>query len=494
MNLPATPAAEPIPIAYDSFGSSEMHLRLRGKGELRIDPVTGDLAFSGKPRRSLTGPRVEELIYADQVADVVVVGKRVTFNCMLNPEGSKAQPVLFYCRDPATALRLAQALPDRRSLVGDQDATKVERLQAVCPPLAPLTSPTNGIIATCALVFILMGFAGAGWLETASMEPYVKYGANYGPYTTGGEWHRLFTSVFLHYGIIHVALNMWVLSSAGHLLERLLGRTLFLINYVGAGAIGSLASIYWHQSDPVWSAGASGAVFGVFGSVLAFALRAKSSLPPSLFSSLRNGVITFIVYNIVFGSIHPGIDNAAHLGGLVGGFLLGLASSVSIDRSDRSSVVHKRIPVTIGVLAILVAGGIAGAPRFDYTGPEITAYDTVVGELAESEHALLNLHYPSVAAIGNDVKADLDKARSALEQHIIPFYRQWADRLSSLAFAKESLFSRNRDRLMQYADLNARGYALTLEELERNPNNPNFAAANALLEQASALAEEIEQP
>jgi rhomboid protease GluP len=137
----------------------------------------------------------------------------------------------------------------------------------------------------------------------------------------GQSW-RLLTSVFLHGGIIHLGVNLWVLSRIGPLVERLYGNVGFTLLYLAAGLGGALASAWWHPL--VVSVGASGAIFGLIGGLGAFLISHRSAIPAPVVAGVRGGVIAFVVYNTLFGLAIPGIDNAAHLGGLASGFVAGL--------------------------------------------------------------------------------------------------------------------------------------------------------------------------
>src|SRR6202011_2677222 len=110
--------------------------------------------------------------------------------------------------------------------------------------------------------FVAMVATGVHWLSPTTAD-LIKWGADYGPRTTAGEWWRLGSSMFLHLGIIHIAFNMVVLWDIGRFTERLLGNAGFLIVYVLSGLFGSLASVLINPHIP--SAGASGAVFGLYG-------------------------------------------------------------------------------------------------------------------------------------------------------------------------------------------------------------------------------------
>ena len=167
------------------------------------------------------------------------------------------------------------------------------------------------------LLFIAMTVAGANILQPAS-DTLVLWGANYTPATMGGQPWRLLTSVFLHIGIDHLLANMLAFLFIGLVLEPVLGSWRFLLLYLITGGLASITSVWWH--DVTLSAGASGAIFGMYGVYLAL-------LTTNLISQLRRkrsllifGL--FVVYSLAEG-LKDHIDNAAHIGGLLSGLLLG---------------------------------------------------------------------------------------------------------------------------------------------------------------------------
>ncbi len=219
--------------------------------------------------------------------------------------------------------------------------------------LTPRAYVTPALIAVNVLVFVLMIGSGVHLTEP-TVADLVRWGANAGPLTLHGEWWRLFTCVFVHVGGVHILLNMWVLYAAGPLVERMVGNIGFLLMYLVAGLCGSVASLWWNPARV--SAGASGAIFGIFRALLGFLLLQRGSIPPRALAQLRSSGLSFLVYNLIFGMMLPNIDSAAHLGGLVGGFLCGLALSQPITLAARAQrPVRNVLVVVLGV--VLVVGG-----------------------------------------------------------------------------------------------------------------------------------------
>ena len=191
----------------------------------------------------------------------------------------------------------------------------------------PKISITSMLLALNVAVFGLMLAWGVDPMQPA-IDSLITWGANYGPKTTQGEWWRMLTCMFLHIGVLHLLFNMIALWNVGGLVERLLGSTGFVVLYLLAGLLGSVASVAWNPF--VVSAGASGAIFGLFGGLLAFLVRHRDLQQHAFLAALRTNTLAFLGYNLVFGFMYQGIDMAAHLGGLAGGFVCGFVLTPSL--------------------------------------------------------------------------------------------------------------------------------------------------------------------
>jgi len=168
------------------------------------------------------------------------------------------------------------------------------------------------------LVFLLMVLAGKGFISFQGSD-LLAWGANYRPLTAGaGQWWRLLTSTFLHVGFVHLAFNMVGLLFVGIFLEPALGKGRMAAVYLLTGIGASLMSLWWHPATV--SVGASGAIFGLYGVFLALL---TTQFFPSVFKkSFMISVVVFVGGNLLMG-LAGGIDNAAHIGGLISGFILG---------------------------------------------------------------------------------------------------------------------------------------------------------------------------
>lgn len=198
----------------------------------------------------------------------------------------------------------------------------------------PRADVTVALVAVNVLVFVGLAVSSMSLLQIPA-DLLIRAGGNFALRVQEGETWRLLTALFLHGGLLHVGLNMFALYQAGQVVERLFGRVGFAVVYLVAGLLGNLASLWWRQSAV--SVGASGAIFGVYGAMLGYLMIQRGSVPAEVFREMRSGTLGFLGYSLFAGFAIAGIDNAAHLGGLLGGFVLGaaLAEPVQAQRPVR---------------------------------------------------------------------------------------------------------------------------------------------------------------
>ncbi|CAA9197777.1 rhomboid family intramembrane serine protease [Flavobacterium collinsii] len=177
---------------------------------------------------------------------------------------------------------------------------------------------TSVILDLNILVFLLMVFSGIDIISPNGIE-LLEWGGNRRLETTGGEWWRLLTSMFLHGGIMHLILNISGLVIAAIFVEPLLGRKKYFILYILCGLCGSLASIWWYSNTT--SVGASGAIFGLYGAILGLLL--TNAFPVGDKKGILIMIGIYVGINLLWG-LTGGIDNAAHIGGLLSGALIGI--------------------------------------------------------------------------------------------------------------------------------------------------------------------------
>jgi rhomboid protease GluP len=187
----------------------------------------------------------------------------------------------------------------------------------------------------------------------------IVWGANVGALTFSGEWWRLLTNVFVHGGLLHIAFNMWCLWNLGALCESLYGRWTYAAIYLICGLGASLASAAWHPYVP--SVGASGAIFGLAGALIAAFKLGEFSVPRSALSGTLRSLGAFVVYNLIFGFALPGIDNTAHIGGLITGLVVGALIALIAHQQEQAP---RRVAVFLVMIVALAGGAIATAHHY----------------------------------------------------------------------------------------------------------------------------------
>lgn len=221
----------------------------------------------------------------------------------------------------AISARLAHISGKSSSTVALDNEIRAEREFAEkLKSFAPHTWATYALVAANIGIWLWTLTAGASLLNTPA-ENLLHWGGNAASEVQRGEWWRLLNATFLHNGMMHVAMNMLGLFTAGVIVERVYGHRLFLLIYFGSGLIGSALSLHYSAQQAV-SVGASGAVFGITGALLVGFLQHRDKLPKASSRQMISGVGFFVAYSLLQGFGKQGIDNAAHIGGLLGGCLL----------------------------------------------------------------------------------------------------------------------------------------------------------------------------
>jgi rhomboid protease GluP len=245
-------------------------------------------------------------------------------------------------------------------------------------------TPVEGYFVTPILidlniaVFLLMVLFGVNFLapDTQSL---LKWGANFRAVTLAGQCWRLLTCCFIHIGIFHLLMNMYALLYIGFLLEPHLGRARFLSAYLLTGIAASVTSLWWHEF--IVNAGASGAIFGMYGVFLALLM--SNLFEKTEGRALLTSIGVFVIYNLANG-MSPGIDNAAHAGGLISGILIGIAFIPGLKKPDASLT-----PAVIGTLSLLTFA----FAYFMYTRlpNDLVTYDNQIKKFTAMESAAVGI-------------------------------------------------------------------------------------------------------
>jgi membrane associated rhomboid family serine protease len=255
----------------------------------------------------------------------------------------------------------------------------------------PEISATHIVVGINVAVFIGMVLSGASPLNP-SREALLRWGANWGPLSLGTQPWRMLTSNYVHIGIIHLGFNMWCLWNLGRLAERVLGRLNYVVLYTFCGLAGSLASLWWHPMTI--GAGASGAIFGLAGAAIAVFYLGHLPIAKVAIQGTMRSLLTFVGYNLLFG-LSPGIDNSAHIGGLVAGLAMGAALSKHILVAPELRRTWVRFTWIATATALLLANGAVRRqnPRIALlANPQVVA----VHEMASAKRAIQQ-HRPDQA-------------------------------------------------------------------------------------------------
>lgn len=302
-------------------------------------------------------------------------------------------------------------------------------------PDAAMTEPVSGpgmvpavstwfLIAVNVAVFAAMVLTGVSPVDPVVPEV-LKWGADFAPNTLTGEWWRLLTCMFIHFGIAHIVLNLWVLAGVGPLVERMVGHSSFFLLYIFSGLSGSLISLFWNPL--LVSAGASGAIFGVYGILLALLLRQHSTQHLQSLSALRNRSLGFLLYNLAYGMFQENIDSAAHIGGLAGGFVGGMIFRLLCRNSQTPPRLMQQILFCLVAVPLIVLGAIFVAQHHQH----LIAAHNELETFARVEEQALKRFNDAVEKAKSDQMTDSAFA-SVIDNDVLPEWNSARQRLETL--------------------------------------------------------------
>jgi rhomboid protease GluP len=303
------------------------------------------------------------------------------------------------------------------------------------------------LITANLLVFALMLHFGAG-LWHGSNDVQLAWGANFGPATKDGEWWRLGSALFLHFGLFHLGMNMLSLWDSGRLAERMYGWARFVLIYFCSGLAGNLLSLI-AQGDRAISGGASGAIFGVYGAVMVFLWRERGRLHPAEFKWLFWGAAGFSAVAIVLGLQIEGIDNAAHIGGLVAGILSGAALARPL---DAGATARPGRWLAGGALALSLALLISHIPAPRYRWSEEVRARGEINEFLD-EDARISARWGAIINRARAESASFDEVAGHIESEVSSPYAQSFEQLAKLHLSPAAPSAAALARLRSYAEL-----------------------------------------
>lgn len=305
------------------------------------------------------------------------------------------------------------------------------------------------IIDINVFVFIIMCIAGVSFIAPATGD-LLQWGGDFRPYTIHGGWWRMFTSMFVHAGVIHLLMNMYALLYIGVLLEPLLGKTRFAAAYLLSGICSGLLSIAIHPFTV--SVGASGAIFGIYGVFLA--MLTTNLIEKSARKAMLQSILIFVGYNLVAG-MKGNIDNAGHIGGLLSGLLIGYTFYFELRKGKEARSPVKNIGLmTTAVVALTVF-------TFITLPDPATEYQKTVEKFSENEEKALKVYSLDDSASRDTVLHYLAEGMKYWAQN-----QKLADKMLALDLP-DGIQHRNR-LLKQYSLLRADVYELGYKQVEEN--------------------------
>lgn len=361
----------------------------------------------------------------------------------------------------------------------------VASLMRVGPSRVPVTT---SLIVINVLVFAAMLASGAGWWHSAHNGLQLAWGANFGPATKDGEWWRLGTAMFLHFGVVHLAMNMWALWDVGRLMERWCGGVRFLAIYLISGLLGNLVSLSV-QGDRAVSGGASGAIFGLYGALLVSLWRERRAIDVREFRWLFGAAAVFSVLTLGMGFVIAGIDNAAHIGGLLAGALSGLWLARPLT-SALSPSLAPQVPsaspgdagalraVAAAALLLLTAGLALRIPEPPYKyADELQAREAIARFVQDDRR--LSQRWQSILETGLRTGQPFDRLALDIETGVAGEYQHSAAQLARLKLAPGAPSAPALAAMRNYAALRGAASSELVQGLRTNDTRRIRAALEA---------------
>lgn len=348
-----------------------------------------------------------------------------------------------------------------------------ERLKS----FAPIPWITYLIIAINVLVWGITVIYGAGLLQ-APADKLLLWGGNAASEVQHGQWWRLLTATFLHSGLMHLTMNMLGLVGAGIIVERIYGHRLFALIYLGSGLMGSALSLHFTAQHAV-SVGASGAVFGVTGALLVGIFQHRRQLPKTFGKQTLSSIGFFIIYSLMQGFAKQGIDNAAHVGGLLGGCLCAFILPERFDMPHFSRTFTKRAIAALVIVGAATVSLAAMAPPATIDQARIfTSNEILIQSFKRFDEGMKALQQEQIS-----IKAGKLSEREADERSRTvhaPVFRRVADDLSQVVLRPGDPREQFLKDVQRMAELLAESLAMDSvfneESKKFEPTNPARAA------------------
>lgn len=438
------------------------HWKFFGAGELLFKAHS--IVLRGRRPRPLGFTEQSLEIPLADIFNVTSVGRTIQLHVRIPLAAEKL--LELWVDDEESARRVAELLPDERTPEFASWIDQREGFHQAFENLGTRTVVTPGLMAITVLAFAWAVYAGAGWF-TPNVATLIRLGSNFGPFTLDGQWWRLLSSLLLHVGLLPLVINMYALWQMGRVTERLYGSVHFLLLYGFAGLCGGIAGLLW---DPTTnSAGASGALFGVLGSLLIFVFKPDTRIPAEFVGGARTSGAVFVLYNLANGLTHSGVHNSAHLGGLLGGVVMGwlLARPLSVEGRTEAAfrftvaVCGSAIALAAVSLPLILPGSVKSAEWHFRHQLQLYVWDEQRAQAAQRVLDQLQV----------DQLITRVEWGERLAREVLPEWESAEGRFRSVRFPTESDSARLEARIVSY--LQARRQALTLLSEGARKNDPD---------------------
>jgi len=456
-----------------------------GAGALEVR--TSDILLNGWQRTWLGVPIETEIARKiSAVRNVVQDGNCVQFD--IRRRFLPSERVQFRAESPEQARRILDALPGIKTAGFLEHWSAIRDFNLRLHAIGGKPWITAVIVAINIVLFAAMAIATKK-IGQFTLPELLVWGANFGPLTVNGQWWRLFTALFVHLSLLHLALNMWALWSVGHLSERLFGRGTMLFLYVAAGVLASLTSIAWDPS--LSSVGASGAIFGVFGAFLAFLSRQRRQIPAVIVRKHWISTSAFVLFNLISGAVQPGIDNAAHLGGLLSGFALGYIFARPLDGEVRR---HFPVNRSLGAAAFIATIVFAAIWQVKGIGSGLTIpeqYFRAHSAYVRGEANNLEL-WNALATRANAGSISSAELSQRFERDILPFWATQKDQLQKENDTLQGPYRAFAVLVAEFVNLRFQ-WASAVVDASKNNDSSRAAEAQILMQETSLASARLER-
>ncbi|ULQ57387.1 rhomboid family intramembrane serine protease [Flavihumibacter rivuli] len=316
--------------------------------------------------------------------------------------------------------------------------------------LAPATKFGKNFLVTPALILVNLGIFIAMVISGANVfnpdaETLIQWGALFRTDVLAGEWWRLFTAAFLHIGILHLAMNMYALFDIGKTIEPMVGPLKFILIYLLCALGGSTASLYWNSFSV--GAGASGAIFGLFGFYLA--LLTTDLIDSGTRKKELTTLAVFMGYNLLYG-LKGGVDNAAHIGGLVSGFIIGKSFYYVLSEPGNKALERNVL------LALIIGFVLTTTLTISTVTDPLTTYETKYKRFTQLEKSALETYQ----YLG-DTSIEKEKMLYEINDRGLYYWNEAKDVLKEIDQLELPQSLKERNKLMhQYVDTRISTYEL----------------------------------